>query len=177
MMATRRRGGFTLPELLVAVSVASVVGAAVLSVLLYSFRIWTGAVEKNRELAAIDDFDLAFSRDFSCACPRLGFSGDSSSCAFWTRRLGGDGLDRLVRVRYSIAGGGIVLESRPSGDASPSCSRFATAAFGGFSYHGTNSPAGLPCWDDPGEAPRRVSLRFEPRRGLRTRRLYLRRTP
>ena len=181
-MKTRRLSGFTLPELLVAISVATIVGAAVLSILLYSFQIWTNTVDKGRELAATDDFDLAFSRDFSSACPSFGCAGDASSCHFWTYRLERDHSERLVQVKYTIDEEGVSAETLPFPAAQgtvPLLRRFPTHAFRTFTYYGTNeaSATGVPLWEDPSNAPSRVSLRLHLPPGQPRERFYRRRTP
>lgn len=174
--------GFTLTELLVAISVATIVGAALLSTLLYSFQIWTNTIGKSRAVAAADSFDLAFARDFSCACSPLGFEGNGSSCSFWTYRPAQGNIERLVRVQYMISNEGILSEAVPypaSGHTPPLQDHFATTAFRAFSYYGTNAATqtGVPLWEDPSNAPCRVSLQLDLPPGPPRKRFYLRRTP
>ena len=174
------RSAFTLPELLVAISVATVVGAAVLSILLYSFDIWSGTTAKGKAIAATDSFDLAFARDFASSCPELGFAGDSSSCTFWTFRLIDGESEGLVRVSYEIGEHGIDLETAfPATETPLLRDHFATTSFRSFSYHGTNSASrtGIPIWEDPSNSPARVSLRLHLPPEAPRLRFYRRRAP
>ncbi len=169
---------FSLVELLVAVAVAAVVGGAVLALIMQSFGVWEDGVRRASELRAADDFDLDFARDFSSACPGLGFKGDRTSCVFWTLHLAPEGGPTLSRVRYAFDTDGILAESWRQGDdlqAGGLTTRYGTRDFAEFSYAGTNvaDDAWQTDWDCPTGMPTAVSVRCPEPPG---RRFYIRRT-
>ena len=189
------RAAFSLVELLVAVAVATVVGAAAMTLMLHSFGVWEAGMSRTGELRAADEFDLDFSRDFASAYPPLGMLGDGGACVFWTLRRASDGIG-LCRVRYSFDADGALAERWDLGsdtNAPGLLTRYRTAAFSAFSYAGTNlaDNAWALGWDCPTGMPSAISVKWDRRlhspapstplgasapQTPSARRLYLRRT-
>ena len=172
------RRAFSLVELLVAIAVAVLVGGAALAIMLQSLGVWEDGVRGAGDMRAADDFDLDFARDFSSACPALGFTGDGASCVFWTLHLAPEGGSSLSRVRYAFDEDGILAESWRLGDDLQTggfTTRYGTRAFATFSYAGTNTSdnAWQADWDCPTGMPAAVSVRCPEPPG---RRIYIRRT-
>lgn len=182
-MSIRLKGqsAFSLVELLVAISVAMVVGGAVMSAILYSFGTWEHGLASAGSVRAADDFDLDFSRDFASACPGLGFDGDEKACAFWSLRPSADGMLRLMKVRYSLDRGRITAEEwAPDDDPEqPGVAHvYTTAAFSAFSYNGTNMPPEVFCteWQCESNMPNVISMPCALNPSSKDKRIYLRRT-
>ncbi len=174
------RSAFSLIELIVAVAVATIVGAAALALILHSFGVWEEGMARTGVLQATDEFDLDFSRDFASAYPALGMQGDNDSCVFWTlRRTPGDLA--LCRVRYSFDKDGALSERWEMGsdtNAPGLTTRYRTTAFSAFSYTGTNiaDSAWQTIWDCSTGMPSVISVKCDTGICSPGRRLYLRRT-
>ena len=139
-LSVTSRSAFSLIELLVAVAVATIVGAAAMALILHSFGVWEEGMARTGVLQATDEFDLDFSRDFASAYSPLGMQGDAGTCLFWTQRRLPDGIG-LCRVRYSFDKDGALAERWEMGsdtNAPGLTTRYRTTAFSAFSYTGTN---------------------------------------
>ena len=182
------RSAFSLIELLVAVAVATIVGATALALILQSFGVWEDGLSRTGAIQAADDFDLDFSRDFSSAFYACGLQGDKDACAFWTlRRNAADGLD-LCRVRYAFDADGAMAERWHPGmdtEAPGLTTRYRTKSFSSFSYAGTNLADGArqSSWECPTGMPSAISIDLQPFNSSTLQpsnpsghRLYLRRT-
>ena len=159
------RAAFSLIELLVAVAVATAVGAAAMALILHSFGVWEEGLSRTGALQAADEFDLDFSRDFASAYPRLGLQGGEDACVFWTLRRTPDDI-ALCRVRYSFDNDGAVAERWEMGsdtNAPGLATRYRTTAFSAFSYAGTNvaDNAWLPTWDCSTGMPSVISVKCD----------------
>ena len=195
----RPRAGFTLAELLVAVSVAAIVGGAALAIVPRAFALLGNARSRVQPAAEALAFDDSFARDFASLVPALGFDGTPARCAFWTVRQTGPGERDLRHVCYARDPAGVVLTeaspreymavagtnalcSAPLPRDTWEASRLARVRFllppAPFAYGGTNmtEAADLPEWSCPTGAPARVVRTLEPRRGDAFPRLYHRRT-
>ena len=156
---------FSLIELLVAVAVATIVGAAAMALILHSFGVWEEGMARTGVLQATDEFDLDFSRDFASAYPAFGLQGDNDACVFWTLRRTPDDI-ALCRVRYSFDKDGALAERWEMGadtNAPGLTTRYHTTAFSAFSYTGTNiaDNAWLLNWDCSTGMPSVISVKCD----------------
>ena len=181
------RSAFSLIELLVAVAVATIVGAAAMALILHSFGVWEEGMARTGVLQATDEFDLDFSRDFASAYAALGMQGGDDFCVFWTLRRTPDDIT-LCRVRYAFDKDGALAERWEMGsdtNAPGLTTRYRTTAFSAFSYTGTNvaDNAWQPSWDCSTGMPSVISVKCDLHPSTPStpstfpgRRLYLRRT-
>ena len=177
MRSSSSYSAFSLIELLVAVTVATVVIGSALLLILHSFGVWGQGLAQAGELRATDDFDADFDRDFASACPSLGLQGTASACTFWTLQPGAENI-KLSRVRYAIGEAGIVAERWTFGDdlEKPGLvSHYPAQAFVAFSYAGGNITDELwqTTWDCKTNMPQAISIHCAKRSELPERRLYL----
>lgn len=177
----RRSSAFSLVELLVAISIAIVIGGAILSALLHTFGVWESVGQKTGELREVDNFDIDFSRDFASAAHQLGFAGTADSCIFWTIRPAYDKALKLVRVKYSIDKKGICSETWDLSDSpneNGKITRYGTTMPMSFSYGDTNSVDGvwIPNWQSPSNTPIAVSIKLQSTPPMPAERFYERRT-
>ncbi|MBR0056265.1 MAG: type II secretion system protein [Kiritimatiellae bacterium] len=100
-----RTAGFSLVELLVALSIVILVTPAILAIIPRSFDALVAARSRSASARALAAFDASFDRDFASIVVGCGFSGDSSSCSFWTLRPAASGGFSPVLVEYRGAGG------------------------------------------------------------------------
>jgi prepilin-type N-terminal cleavage/methylation domain-containing protein len=191
-LSVTSHSAFSLIELLVAVAVATIVGATAMALILHSFGVWEEGMARTGVLQATDEFDLDFSRDFASAYSALGLKGCNDSCVFWTlRRTPGD--IALCRVRYAFDKDGALAERWEMGsdtNAPGLTTRYRTTAFSAFSYAGTNVADNVwqPSWDCSTGMPSVISVKCDLRSSTPStpstlhpfnpsgRRLYLRRT-
>lgn len=179
-MSNDWKNGFTLVELLVAMSIALVVGGAILSSILFSFRSWEQTVLSAGTTRAENDFDLDFSRDFASACSALGFSGTSTECEFWTLKTANDNTLNLVKVKYSIDSKGVFATYKTLLDSPESdgiVKLYKTDFFKKFDYNGTNMPIDVWCqeWQAETNMPSMVAVSSQSSSKNQLRK-YLRRT-
>lgn len=193
--------GFSLVEILVAVTIAAIVGGAILAVIPGAFDAVGNATSTVRRASAADTFDALFARDFASMIPELGFDGDATHCAFWTMRETAPAEFELRHVSYERGKSGIRLWETPAPDyfsqagtnafpfvPLPLPDSWARSRFGDgteietvpapFTFSGTNATdtAGLGEWQSPTNAPVLIGTALEVRRGRILPRHYLRRT-
>lgn len=190
------RSGFSLAEILVAVSITAILGGAILAVIPGAFESFAQCTSTVRHATAADDFDASFCRDFSSLVPEFGFDGDATSCAFWTVCQTGDDDFELRHVSYSIFESGI--ESRITAPAEyfletgsntfhaipsplPSWShsgdrRQIAVTTSHFRYLSTNSTEAVREWHNPTNAPQGISTTLDALGNRKIKRTYARRT-
>lgn len=164
--------GFSLVEILVALSIALVLGGSFFVFVPQAFDAFYSIRKRVASSSDANFFDYAFERDFSSIVPSLGFHGDADSCNFWTARAGVNG-SMLCHVSYVRHNGGIMvvktdpdqylenaytnrfpLVPLPAGEDAICEKTLLDAAAGEFLYGGTNLNAELEqSWSSPTNSP------------------------
>lgn len=191
--------GFTLVELLIALTVTVAIGGAIAALLPRAFSI-VGEHQRRVNLALdAQTLDAEFDRDFSSLVPQLGFDGDRGHCAFWTlRQTAKDGF-ALCHVSYEATKDGVLLTATPPLEylqhaetnnfpltprpipqwASAKAERIlfhtkvSPYAFGGTN---TEEQVIIGSWSNMTNAPSRIATTLSLRKGEKIERLYYRRT-
>lgn len=195
------RAGFSLVELLTALAVAALILPAIVAVLPRAFDALVTASTTARAARATAAFDAAFDRDFASLVSACGFTGDGSSCSFWTMRPSSSGTFAPTLVEYRRGGSGIVRTEFPlslytglvgtnapsttlpdtSGEGpsrQPATESFAVV-ISTFRYGKAEVPSdapALPEWASPTNAPASVEFSFGKTGPTPVKRLYFRRT-
>ena len=161
-MARRGARGFTLVEMLVALTLLALLAAMLLGALRFGVRSWDGAAartEERDETAAAQGVLRALLSEASTPGPGaapLMLVGDSRSLTFvapWMRGPGGDGLHRFT---LSVAGDALIFAWAPEDGASAGGTRALLEGVAEMrvAYFGAAAPAAPPLWRDRWEEGR-----------------------
>lgn len=191
--------GFTLVELLVALTITVAIGGAVAALLPKAFAIVGESQSRVNYAMEAQALDTMLERDFASLVPQLGFDGDRNYCAFWTIRQTSVDDFALCHVTYETTKDGVLLTTLSPNEylaqaetnsfpvipkpiprwALPQVNRtlfqtpVAPYAFGGTN---TQEQVAIEPWSNATNAPARIATILSVRKGEKLSRLYLRRT-
>ena len=119
-----RRSAFSLVELLVAIAIITIIGAAIPTFLIKTAQLWQNGIDSTRTLLPEAQLREQLEVDFTAALNATGFTGTATRCQFWIAAASPpEPASRLLRVEYQLmeksvlrrvqaAGSGIHTEQR-----------------------------------------------------------------
>lgn len=100
-MVSQQKQGFSLVELIVAVTIVITIGTAILALIPKSFSLTAESKKMVIVAKEVSILDAEFSRDFSSIVSSLGFDGSRSHCSFWTIAKDSTETLALLHTTYS----------------------------------------------------------------------------